>query len=423
MDKKKQVMLIAALLLISCSLRAPITGVGPMIGLIQQDTGLANSAAGMLTTIPLLAFAVVSFFVGKASSRFGAGRVMFCGLAVTGAGILCRSYAGIGGLFLGTVIIGIGIAVGNVLIPAFIKAYLPGKEGIMTGVYTSLMSIFAGIAGAISVPLAAAGGWKNALSVWIFLLAVVLLVWIPSKDCVLDGSSLGEKGASGGGEGSGREKAPLGTGGSFGRAAASGSGELRTGGLRALMKSPMTWWVSLYMGVQSFLFYCFAAWLASIVQAKGFDAETAGYFSSIYMLVEIPGSLILPIAAGGRKNQSGLAAGMGILYIGGMIAMLVSQNTFTLIGAILCCGFCAGASLSFAMLLFSRHTKNAADASALSGLAQSVGYTLAAIGPACMGRLYDISGSWTMPLLVLLAMTAVLAVLGLITGKEGKAGT
>lgn len=382
MDKKKQALLVAALLLSSCCLRAPITGVGSMISLIQEETGLANSAAGMLTTIPLLAFAAFSLFVGKAGSRFGAGSVMLWGLAITGAGVLCRSYGGMGGLFAGTVIIGIGIAVGNVLIPAFIKGYLAGREGIMTGIYTSLMAIFSGIAGAVSVPLSLFCGWKNALAVWIFLLAITLIVWLPSRSCTLEGQNAKQGGS----------------------------------GLGALIKNKMTWLVSLYMGIQSLLFYCFVAWLATIVQSKGFDVETAGYFNSVYLLVGIPGSLIFPIAAGGRRNQSGLAAGVGILYVGGMIAMVFAQNTWMLMGAILCCGFCAGASLSFAMLLFGRHTKNAADASTLSGLAQSAGYMLAAAGPALMGELFDRTGSWTVPMLALVVMTGVLIVLGFWTG-------
>lgn len=381
MDKKKQALLVAALLLSSCCLRAPITGVGSMISLIQEETGLANSAAGMLTTIPLLAFAAFSLFVGKAGSRFGAGNVMLWGLAITGAGILCRSYGGMGGLFAGTVIIGIGIAVGNVLIPAYIKGYLPGREGIMTGVYTSLMAIFSGIAGAVSVPLSLFCGWKNALAVWIFLLAVTLVFWLPSRGRALEGQNTGP----GGGPGS-------------------------------LVKNKMTWLVALYMGIQSLLFYCFVAWLATIVQSKGFDAETAGYFNSAYLLVGIPGSLIFPIAAGGRQNQSGLAAGVGVLYACGMIAMVFAQNTWMLMGAILCCGFCAGASLSFAMLLFGRHTKNAADASTLSGFAQSAGYLLAAVGPALMGELFDRTGSWTVPMLALVVMTGALIVLGGWTG-------
>ena len=418
MDKKKQALLVAALLLSSCCLRAPITGLGSMIGLIQEDTGLASSGAGMLTTIPLLAFAAFSLFAGKAGSRFGAGNVMLAGLLITGAGVLCRSYMGMGGLFAGTVIIGIGIAVGNVLIPAFIKGYLPGREGIMTGIYTSLMAIFSGIAGAISVPLSVSFGWKNALVVWIFLLAVTFIFWIPNKSCSLERQEPGK----GGCHGSSAKASLLRGKSSKGKPPKRETFDLEQAGsgLGDLAKRRMTWLVALYMGIQSLLFYCFVAWLATIVQSKGFDAETAGYFNSIYMLVGIPGSLIFPMVAGGRQNQSGLAAGVGVLYIGGMVAMIFAQNTWTLMGAILCCGFCAGASLSFAMLLFGRHTKNAADASALSGLAQSAGYLLAAAGPALMGELFDRAGSWTIPMAALVAMTGALAVLGFVTGKASR---
>lgn len=389
----------AAILLISCCLRAPITGVGPMIGIIRDDLNLANSAAGMLTTIPLLAFAVVSLFVGKLSSRFQAGQVMLWGLIATGAGILCRSYLGMAGVFAGTVVIGIGIAVGNVLIPAFIKAYFPGKVGMMTGVYTSLMAIFSGIAGAVSIPMFSLWGWKNALAVWIFLLAAAILLWLPSRSCSLE------------------KKAPT-----LESQPQAGMVQPASGakgiGLITLARDSMTWWVSAYMGVQSLIFYCFVAWFATIVQSKGFDAQTAGYFNSAYMLVGIPGSLILPMISDRCKNQSALAVGLGVLYMGGMASMLLTKGTSLLIASILCCGFCAGASLSFAMLLFVMHTSSAADASALSGLAQSIGYALAAAGPVCMGKLYDVTGGWTIPLVVMLVMVGVLTVAGLFSGRE-----
>lgn len=389
----------AAILLISCCLRAPITGVGPMIGIIRDDLNLANSAAGMLTTIPLLAFAVVSLFVGKLSSRFQAGQVMLWGLMATGAGILCRSYLGMAGVFAGTVVIGIGIAVGNVLIPAFIKAYFPGKVGMMTGVYTSLMAIFSGIAGAVSIPMFSLWGWKNALAVWIFLLAAAILLWLPSRSCSLE------------------KKAPT-----LESQPQAGMVQPAAGakgiGLITLARDSMTWWVSAYMGVQSLIFYCFVAWFATIVQSKGFDAQTAGYFNSAYMLVGIPGSLILPMISDRCKNQSALAVGLGVLYMGGMASMLLTKGTSLLIASILCCGFCAGASLSFAMLLFVMHTSSAADASALSGLAQSIGYALAAAGPVCMGKLYDVTGGWTIPLVVMLVMVGVLTVAGLFSGRE-----
>lgn len=386
MNRKKQYILIVAILWISCCLRAPITGVGPMIGVIRADLGLGNSAAGMLTTIPLLAFALVSLFVGELSSRFQAGYVMLLGLVATGIGILCRSYMGMGGLFAGTIVIGIGIAVGNVLIPAFVKACFPEKTGIMTGVYTSLMAIFSGIAGAISVPLYYVWGWKNALAVWIFLLVAAIFLWLPNRSCTLER----------------RSAEPA----------------VRGSRLFILARDSMTWWVSAYMGVQSLIFYCFVAWFAVIVQSKGFDAQTAGYFNSVYMLTGIPGSLILPVIFDRWKNRSSLAVVMGVLYMGGIVTLILARSTLTLASALVCCGFCAGATLSFAMLLFVMHTSSAADASALSGLAQSIGYIMAAAGPVCMGRLYDAAGSWTLPLATLLLMAAILTVAGFLAGKE-----
>lgn len=136
------------------------------------------------------------------------------------------------------------------------------------------------------------------------------------------------------------------------------------------------------------------------------------------MLLGIPSSLVVPILAEKSKNQSKLGVGLGIIYIIGLATMLLSDGVPALIIAIICCGFCSGACISFSMALFDLHTKNAADTSALSGLAQSVGYLLAAIGPIALGKIYDVCHSWTMPLVLLLILALVLTVLGYLAGRE-----
>ena len=167
-------------------LRAPFTCVGPLADVIQSDLGISSGAMGTITTIPLLMFAAFSVVMGDMGSRHPAGHVMVLGLAMVLSGVLCRSLLGTYGLFLGTAVVGIGITAGNVLIPTFIKAHYPERIGRLTGIYTALMSLMSAVAGAVSVPIGDAVGWRGSLLVWAVLVAVVLLMWVPHRDAGIE---------------------------------------------------------------------------------------------------------------------------------------------------------------------------------------------------------------------------------------------
>lgn len=379
--QKKTILLAIAIVLVACTLRAPFTGVGSMVNLIQKDLGLSSSGAGMLTTIPLLAFAAISPFVSNLCKKFGAGHVLLGSLLILTVGILLRNLGGGTGLYIGTAVVGIGIAVGNVLPPAIIKVYFPKKMGLMTGLYSSFLSVGSSIASGVSVPLALAFGWKTALSVWLLLVIPTFLICLPNREI-----QIAEEGAS-----------------------SSGS---------HIYRSPLTWWITFYMGVQSLVFYAFAAWMASIIQAKGFDSATAGLFVSAFMMLGIPTSFLVPILAGKMKTQSGLGVSIGLCYVVGATILLLADSVPLLILAILCCSFSSGGSISFIMAAFGLRTKNGEDASTLSGTAQCLGYLLAAIGPVFFGKLFDSTQSWTIPMLILIACNAFLAIAGWVIGKD-----
>ena len=272
-------------------LRAPFTCVGPLADVIQTDLGVSSGTMGSVTTIPLLMFAAFSVVMGDLGRRYRAGYVMVLGLSMVLVGVICRSLMGTYGLFLGTAVVGIGITAGNVLIPAFIKAHFPGRIGRLTGIYTAMMSLMSAVAGAVSVPLGDALGWQGSLMVWGVLIAVVLAMWVPHRDCSLD------------------EDVP------------------EAGGRRALLSSPTTWFIALYLGLQSLIYYAIVAWMAVILQSKGLDPSEAGVVVSVYMIVGIAGSLLLPVAAGGRSDLRALGAGLGLTYIAGLVLLLVSSGS------------------------------------------------------------------------------------------------
>jgi len=380
-----EVLLILSFVIIGCSLRAPITGVGSLMSIIKSALTVSSSIAGLLTTIPLLTFAIVSLFVGGLGEKYGAGKLMLIGLITISIGIVIRSFTVTAGLFIGTVIIGIGIAIGNVLIPGFIKSNFPNKVGSVTGIYTSTMSMFAGLSGAISVPIAKATDWKTALAVWFIMAIAGILIWLPNRNLSLVKKNSTESSTD-------------------------------------IKKYSLTWFISLYMGVQSLLFYCMVTWFPTMMQSQGFDSTAAGYLGSLYILLGIPANFIVPNIAGKLKNQSILGIAIGLLNTIGLLLLLIGGSNAVLFAALICCGLCQGSTISFIMAMFGMHTKTAVDAAKLSGLAQSIGYLLAAIGPTLMGKLFDITGNWNLPIIILMCFAMSLIILGYIVGKNKKIG-
>ncbi|WP_235884273.1 MFS transporter [Saccharopolyspora elongata] len=149
--------IVIAILLVAANLRATLTGVGTLLSAIERDTGLSAAAGGVLSTLPLLMFAVTSPFVGRVSHRFGTTRLLVVALAVLAAGTVIRSVPSIVSLFAGTVILSAAIAVGNVLLPTVIRIHVPGPQvHMISALYVTAMGLVAALSSGISVPLAKA---------------------------------------------------------------------------------------------------------------------------------------------------------------------------------------------------------------------------------------------------------------------------
>lgn len=394
------------IILVACNLRAPFTGAGALINTISCEFSLSPGMSGLLTTIPLLAFAAVSPLVVPLAERIGAGWLLFASSLVLGAGVCIRSLLGGIGVFAGTVIIGAAIAVGNVLLPAIIKSKFPQKIEMMTSLYTVVMQIVSAVSTAASVPLSIAFGWKAALGIWLVTVACAAVVCFVCKSLRLsrtyDGS-LGEGERTGQNDNAGSGKA-----GTIRRNAAPGS----------IYRSKMTWWVTLYMGVQSMMFYSFIAWLSPMLQTKGYSDVVSGYLLSVYVIMGMAGSAMLPFIMKKNKDQSVTGILLGALYLAGMVCMLLAGYFAALIAGILLCGFCSGTCVSFSMALFGLHTSNGQSASRLSAVAQSAGYLVAAIGPVALGKLFDLTASWIVPLSILVMAAVFLIVAGHVVGRE-----
>ncbi len=378
-------LLIIGIVLIAANLRAPLTAVGPIIGEIRGETGISNTWAGMLTTLPLLAFALLSPLTPRIARRLGMEHTLFAGLIVLLAGILLRSLSSVAALFAGTALIGIAIAISNVLVPALIKRDFPNNVGTMTGIYSVSMNLCAAIASGVSIPISQGlgWGWRGALGSWALLALVSIAAWLPMLRSRPQAVQLG--------------------------AAKSGS----------LWRSPLAWQITLFMGLQSLFFYVNISWLPAILQDRGMSAASAGWMISIMQFASLPATFFMPVLAGRRSDQRGLAVGVASVFLAGYLGLLLTDTDWLVPLWVILVGIGAGSGFGLAVMFFALRTSSVRQSAEMSGMAQSFGYLLAAVGPTLFGFIHDSTGGWTIPLILLLIAAGGLLLTGLKAGKYG----
>ncbi|HEX6587560.1 MAG TPA: MFS transporter [Longimicrobiales bacterium] len=384
-SRARTLLLIAGMLLVAINLRPALASVGPLVEPIRAATGLSATAFGLLTTLPLIAFGVVSTLAPSVVRRLGLAGALVLAMALVVGGAGARPFGGVALLFLGTAALGVGIALGNVLMPALVKREFPRSSGAMTSVYSSAMGLGATIAAGVSVPLATALDWRGALAVWSIPAAVALLVWLPQV----------------------RRQPAI--------------GEDEPGALAALHdlgRSKLAWQVALFMGLQSLTFYVFLAWLPDLLQSRGMDAQDAGWMLALSQATGIAGSALIPAWAGRRRDQRGIVALLGVLELIGIVGLMpdhVGALAALWVGLI---GFALGGTFGLALLFIVLRTRTTRAATELSGMAQAIGYLVAAVGPALIGFVRDATGGWIVPLVVLLAALGGKVVAGLGAARD-----
>ncbi|GAB6931346.1 MFS transporter [Paenibacillus sp. JCM 10914] len=379
-------LLIMGVMLIAINLRAAITSVGPLIGLIREQTGISNTLAGMLTTLPLLAFALLSPFAPGIARRWGLETTLLVSMVVLTFGIGIRSISSPITLLVGTALLGMAIAAGNVLLPSLVKRDFPHQIGLMTGTYSASMNLLAAIASGVSVPLAvqAGLGWQGSLLLWGSLSVLGVLVWVFRRRIADSPAEI------------------------------SGSAPKST----SVLRSPIAWCVTLFMGFQSFTFYVNISWMPEILRSQGMDYSAAGWMLSILQFVSIPFSFIIPVLAGRNPNQRVLVTVSALFMLTGYLGLLSGLTSLTLLWVMLV-GIAGGANFSLSLMFFTLRTKTAHEAAALSGMAQSLGYLLAAVGPMLIGFMHDATDGWKAPLMILSVVVVILFIFGFGAAKPG----
>ncbi|WP_253384121.1 CynX/NimT family MFS transporter [unidentified bacterial endosymbiont] len=380
---KHGALLIAGILMIATTLRVTFTGAAPLLETIRQDYGLSTAQTGLLTTLPLLAFALISPLTAGFARRFGMERSLFIALLIICAGIAIRSLPSATLLFSGTAIIGCGIALGNVLLPGLIKRDFPGQVAKLTGAYSLTMGTSAALGSALIVPLALGdAGWHGALLMLMVFPLIALLLWLPQW-----------------------RQAPAAT--------VTGAGALHN---RAIWRSALAWQVTLFLGINSLIYYVIVGWLPAILLSHGYSETQAGSMHGLLQLATAVPGLAVPLVLHRLKDQRGIA---GIVAL--MCAVSAAGYWFAPGMAVvwtLVFGFGSGATMILGLTFIGLRASSAHQAAALSGMAQSIGYLLAACGPPLMGKIHDTTADWRIPLMTCALASIIMALCGMLAGRD-----
>jgi CP family cyanate transporter-like MFS transporter len=383
------VLAVVAILLLAFNLRLAVSGVPPILA----NLGLSPADQSLLVTAPVLCFGLAALAGPWLRRRLGEEQLLLTVIAALTAGLLLRAIWPGPGLFPGTVVAALTVAIMNVMVPAVVRGKFPGHAAAMTSAYTVSLSIGAGLAAGLTVPiLHASGSIEFALGVWAIPAALACLVWL---------TQIGNRGSTA------SPPAPL--------AATAGTPQ------GPLWSNSVAWAVTIFFGLQSLVYYASLSWLPAIYRARGDSPASAGLLLAILATVGIVGNLAGPALASRTRDQRlAVLAGVTITAVGVLGVLLGPVSSAILWVCIL--GVGTGSTFSLALLLVVVRSANAATAVRLSAMAQGSGYLIAATGPLALGLVHAVTRGWNIPLLLLLGVLLVELPCGLSAARRRLVG-
>ena len=363
-------LLLLGLVLVALNLRPALSSVAPLLGIVSDSLGLSAAQAGLLTTLPVLCLGVFAPLAPILARRFGTERVVLGILLTLGGGIVLRSCLGEVGLFAGSILAGASIGVIGVLLPGIIKRDFAGHAGTMTGVYTMALCLGAALAAGATVPLSHYLGdsWAMGLGFWALPALLAAIFWLPQVGKRQGAHNVAYR-------------------------------------VQGLLRDPLAWQVTLYMGLQSSLSYIVFGWLPSILIGRGLTPTDAGLVMSGSVIVQLATALTAPwLATRGKDQRLAIVLVMGLTLAGLFGCLYAPMDSLWSWAVVL--GLGQGGTFSLALTLIVLRSRDSHVAANLSGMAQGVGYTLASLGPLAVGVVHEVTGGWD-------ALGWIFAVIGL----------
>lgn len=373
--KKHFSFILLGIMMLGVVMRAPFTALPAVLTDIASGLGVEVSSLGILTSIPLIMFALCSSIAPRMAAKFGLERLMAIVLVIMVIGSGLRVF-NLQTLFIGTMMIGASIAFINVLLPSLVAANFPHKIGLYTTIYITLMGISGTVASMVAVPIVSATSWKFFIYLITGVILLALLIWLPNvkNNHMFVTGNQSEKTSS-------------------------------------LWKNKAAIAFLIFGGLQSVLFYTEVTWLPTISQSIGFSKAEAGLMSGIYNLAAIPMSSIITtlLSRQTKESRRNIMLLISLITLVGLALMVITQKNFfawTIIHIVLSV---SNASLfPYMMLSFTMKTSNSQATARLSGMVQTGGYLIAAFGPGLLGYSFPIFGSWLPLILSLATVTLVM---------------
>lgn len=370
MSRRTAPLFLVGLVLLSLNLRPAAVSVGPVLDEVRDGLAMSPASTGLLTSLPVLAFACFGALAPAAARRFGPHRVALAALLALVAGLGARSVTGSEPLFLALSLLALsGMAVANVLLPSLVKLHYPDRVGPVTALYTTVLSTGLTAALVLTVPISDAGGsWRWGLGTWAVLAALAVLPWVglAARDRAL-------------------EAAP------------------RRVGFLDVARTRLGWAMAGFFGLQSLQAYAVFGWFATLWRDHGYSATTAGVLVGVLAATAIPFSLWLPSVLGRTRDPRLMLVAVMACYPAGYLLLLLAPHALAIPAALLV-GI-GTTTFPLILTLIGLRSRTAEGTAALSAFTQATGYLIAGIGPFGVGVLHDASGGWTVPLLVLIGLT------------------
>ena len=381
-SRNRRLLLGLSLILIAFNLRPVFSSLSVVLPEIVAQTRMSAAGASALTTLPIVCLGLFAMCAPWLGRCLGMERALLACMVLITVGTALRGLGQVPLLFMASALAGVGIAVSNVLLSALIKREFSRRAAAMMGGYTMAVCGGAAAGAGLTVPLehALGFGWTGALAMWAVPAVVALVLWAPQAWPV--------------------------------RAVASESGFI----VRGLWRDPLAWQVTLYMGLQSALAYSVMGWLAPILRERGLSAETAGFVVSVSVLTQVATCLVVPGMALRRQSQVGLAVGAAVVTLAAILACMFGPLGAIWVSAV-ALGIAQGSTFALALTLIVMRSPDANVAARLSGMAQGVGYLIAAGGPMLVGLLRAWTGSFAPSAWLFTAIASALVLAGFGAGR------
>ncbi|MEU2181606.1 CynX/NimT family MFS transporter [Streptomyces thermolilacinus] len=407
-------LLVVGLVLAALNLRPAITSLGALLEEVRTGLHMSGGVAGLLTSVPPLCFAVFGVAAPRLARRFGPAAVVCAGMAAIAAGVLVRPFAGgTPGFLAASALALMGIALSNVLMPVIVKRYFPDRVGTMTGLYSMALALGTSLAAAVTVPLTAGlgGGWQTGLAVWAALAALAVLPWIP---VVRDHRASARPTAPGRAHAPAPTTPPAPAPPTTARGAAAEAPAVTAG--PRVARSRTAWALACFFGLQATGAYITMGWLPQIFRDAGVPAGTAGVLLAVTMVMGVPLAFVIPRVAGRMRQQGPIVIALGLSGLAGYAGLLTAPAGGAWLWAVLL--GVSNCAFPLALTMIGMRARTGTGVVRLSAFAQCAGYLLSVPGPILVGALYQHSGGWTAPLVLMAGLMVPQMAAGVLAGRD-----